>query len=70
MNGEQLHVSDRRRPSLAVERLARWWSSASQAERFALCRASIHGDPEAPPFRTLQVAIYLAEVEAGETEEG
>lgn len=59
------------RPSPAsVERLARWWSSASQEERFALLRRSIHGEAEAPPLREVQLAIYLAEVEAGAVSEG
>lgn len=57
-------------PARALERLARWWTEASQESRFALLRASIHGAKEAPPLRALQVAIYLAEVEAGEVTEG
>lgn len=54
----------------SVERLCRWWNDAPQAERFALLRATIHGDPNSPPLKTLQVAIYLAEVAAGEVSEG
>jgi hypothetical protein len=30
----------------------------------------IHGDPQAPPLDTLRLAIYVAEVEAGEVSEG
>jgi hypothetical protein len=55
------------RPSAAsIERLARWWSGASQAERFALLQRTIKGDQEAPTFSELQVAIFLAEAAAGE----
>lgn len=58
------------RPSHAVERLARWWTSASNEERFALLKSSLQGDENSPPYQTLQVAIYLSEVEAGEVSEG
>lgn len=54
----------------AVRCLARWWSSASKEERFALVRASIHGETNAPSFLDLQTAIYLAESEAGEVGQG
>lgn len=57
------------RLSVAVERLARWWTSASQAERFVLIQAAIRGAPSAPPFSDLQVAIFLAEAEAGEIDQ-
>ena len=50
----------------SVECLARWWTSASQAERFYLLRQSIHGDPSAPPLRVIQIAAFIAEAEAGE----
>jgi hypothetical protein len=53
-----------------VERIARWWTSASNEERFALLRASCQGEKDAPPLRTVQLAIYLAEVEAGEVAQG
>jgi hypothetical protein len=56
--------------SAAVERLARWWTEASQGARFELLRRSIQGDREAPNLEALQIAIYLAEVEAGEVAEG
>ena len=61
MNGG--HVD---RPSAAVERLARWWTSASKVERFWLAKRVIEGDAEAPSFGTFQIAIYLSEAEAGE----
>jgi len=53
-----------------VERLARWWTSASQEERFALLRAAFKGDKEAPPLGIIQIASYLAEAAAGEVAEG
>lgn len=54
----------------SLERLAQWWTQAPQVERFELVRKSIHGDPEAPPLGTLHLAIYLAEAEAGEVDQG
>lgn len=54
----------------SVERMARWWTSASSEERYALLRASCKGDPEAPKLDALQIAIYLAEAEAGQVSEG
>lgn len=51
-----------------VEQLARWWTSAPQEARFGLLRqATTEGKP---PLQTLQIAIYLAEVEAGEVDQG
>lgn len=64
-NGQQLHAVAR-----DVDALARWWTSASQEARFALLKRTCEGDPSAPPLRTLQIAIYLAEAEAGEVAEG
>lgn len=58
------------RLSRAVETLARWWTQAPQAQRFALVKASIEGHEGAPPYAQLQVAIYLAEIANGEVEEG
>jgi len=58
------------RLSTPIERIARWWTSASAEERFALLRCSIHGDPSAPSRQTLSLAIYLAEATAGEVAEG
>lgn len=54
----------------AIETLARYWTSATQAQRFALVKASLEGWDGAPSYRELQIAIYLAEVEAGEVAEG
>lgn len=68
-SGQLVHVGTRRLSS-PVEQLARWWTSATQAERFWLVNRAIKGDPEAPSLATLQIAIYLAEVEAGEVAEG
>jgi hypothetical protein len=48
---------------VALERLAQWWTQAAQTERWECYRRSIHKDPQAPPLETLQLAIYLAEVE-------
>lgn len=54
---------------VAVERLAQWWTQASQAERFACLSRSIKGDPEAPPLNALHYAAFLAEAEQGTAEE-
>lgn len=54
---------------LAVEQLARWWTSASSEEKFNLTRAAINGDADAPPYSTLQVAIFLAETESGSVDQ-
>lgn len=56
--------------SRSVELLARWWTQAQQGERFALVRAALQGEGQAPDFASLQIAIYLAEIAAGEVEEG
>jgi hypothetical protein len=56
--------------SFSVERLARWWTSASQAERFETLRRAIKGDKDAPTLKEVQIAIYLAEIEAGEADQG
>jgi hypothetical protein len=54
----------------SLHTLCAWWTQAAQKERFECLRRTIHGDPNAPPLKTLQLAIYLAEVEAGEVSEG
>lgn len=54
----------------SIERLARWWTEASNEARFTLLRASLAAEKEAPDFRALQIAIYLAEAEAGEIAQG
>jgi hypothetical protein len=67
-DGQQLH--ERADVPAAIERLARWWTSATQAERFALYEKAIHGEAHAPSLRQIGLAIYLAETEAGETRQG
>lgn len=52
----------------SVERLARWWTSASQEEKFNTLKASIHENT--PPLETLRLAIIAAEIEAGQISEG
>lgn len=53
---------------MAIEQLARWWTSASAEERYNLLRATFKGDSEAPPLGALQIAIRLSETEAGEVD--
>lgn len=55
-----------------VEQLARWWGSASQEERFRLLKLSLEKNPpkDTPSLQTLQLAIYIAESEAGEIDQG
>lgn len=55
---------------LALTRIAQWWTQATNEARFQALQKAIHGDPQAPPLQTLQLAIILAEVEAGEVGEG
>lgn len=51
-----------------VEEIARWWTSATEEERYALyCRSFFENKPA---YETLRLAIYLAEVTAGEVAEG
>lgn len=64
MHVRQLDV----RVALDVERLARWWTSASEKARYEVLKASINAD--APPLETLRLAIILAETEAGQVAEG
>lgn len=66
-DGKQL---DARALSRSVDALARWWTSATQAQRFQLVKASLEGHEGAPPYKALQIAIYLSETEAGEVTEG
>jgi hypothetical protein len=54
----------------SVEQLCQWWTQATQGERFRLLKHTIEGDENAPPLKVLQLAIYLAEVEAGEVSQG
>jgi hypothetical protein len=53
-----------RTPRSSFARLARWWSTATSGERFEALKASIRGDSEAPPLKTLHLAIIAAELEA------
>lgn len=58
---------------LAINSLAQWWTQASDQARFELLQRVVgsktpqEGDPS---FKTLQLAIYLAEAEAGQVEAG
>jgi len=51
-----------------IESLARWWTSASQEERFKLLKKACQEN--SPPLSELRFAIILAESEAGEIGEG
>lgn len=56
-----------------LEQLARWWTSAPQEARFALLKQVVERRATAPQevtLRELQLAIYLAEAEAGEISQG
>lgn len=68
MDGQLVDV--RARLSTPIERIARWWTSASNEERFKLLQKSCQGEADAPPLKVVQLAIYLAEIEAGEVSEG
>lgn len=59
-----------RLPRNAFARLTRWWSTATSGERFEAVKASIRGDSEAPPLKTLHLAIIAAELEASAHGEG
>lgn len=51
-----------------IDELARWWTQATQKARFeAIHKAITEGIPD---FQTLRLAIIVAEVEAGQVEEG
>jgi len=53
-----------------VQRLAEWWTQATPESRWLLLRKTIEGPPskEIPKLRTLHIAIFLSEAEAGERE--
>lgn len=55
-----------------VEQLARWWTSASEEERFLLLRETIdiRSQKKEISLEELRLAIYLAEAEAGQVVEG
>lgn len=63
-----MHVDLRRPPAADVEYLARWWSSATQAQRFALYEQAAREDK--PPLAQVRLAAILAEFEAGEVDQG
>lgn len=48
----------------SLARLATWWLRATKAQRLEALKASIRGDSEAPPLKTLHVAWILAETQA------
>jgi len=53
-----------------VERIAQWWTQASQETRFALLKAAIEGEaPHKATLEEVQLAAFLAESAAGEIEE-
>jgi len=63
-------VSQRPAPAARlVEQLARWWTAASNEEKFRALKASTEGHEGAPPLDALRYAIYLAEAEAGQVAE-
>jgi len=66
------YVLDKRMGGIryALERLAQWWAQASQGERFALVKAAIEGDPQAPSLETVHLAAFLAETEQGTVDQG
>lgn len=47
----------------SVSRLAWWWSRATEAQKWEALKASIRGDSEAPPLRSLHFAIIVAETQ-------
>lgn len=57
---------DDRSPHLAFARLTRWWAQATSGEKFEAVKASIRGDDQAPPLKTLHLAIIAAELAAAE----
>lgn len=57
----------------SVERLAQWWTQAAQEARFGLLQRVLgQKTPEKgdPSLFELKIAIYLAESEAGEIDQG
>lgn len=56
--------------SASIERLARWWTQASQGERFELLRRTIAGEEDAPTLQDLTFAQFLAEATQGEIDQG
>lgn len=58
------------KPHAAFESLVRWWSQASNAERFRLCVAAQAQDPHAPRLELVLAAALEAERAAGTIGEG
>lgn len=56
--------------SRSIERLARWWNSATAEARFKILLAASKKDPEAPSIALLNCAIIVAETAKGEVSEG
>lgn len=54
-------VPNAREPRVSLARLARWWSTATQAEKLEAIKAAIRGDEQAPPLETLHIAALVAE---------
>lgn len=54
----------------SIEVLCSWWTQASKEERFRCFKASIEGDENAPPLEALRIAIYVAEAENREIDQG
>jgi len=59
-----------RSPRQSFVRLARWWATATKAQRLEAVKASIRGDAQAPPLKTLHLAIIAAELEAEAARQG
>lgn len=59
-----MEAPDDRQSRGAVIRLAKWWASATQAQRFEALKAAIRGEEKAPELRTIHLAIIAAEIEA------
>ncbi len=63
-------LDDRLAASRRIERLAQWWTQATQEARFDALRRSFNGDPSAPTFQELQLALLIAEAAQGAIGEG
>jgi len=65
-------LGQRGRVSADIERIAQWWAQANQESRFVLLQRVVgsktpqEGDPS---LAQLQLAILLAEAEAGEVDQ-
>lgn len=61
-------LDDRVARDAEIERLARWWTSASEKARYAALESAIHTN--SPDLEKLRLAIIVAETEAGQVAEG